>query len=109
MPGYMPVMNPSNDAKRVPTGRIVVLDDTNNDGRMDTRTVFTDGLVLPRALKVLDRGVLVGEPPNLWYYRDENRDLKPEGRELVTDTYGTRLASPEHNANGLFWALDNWI
>ncbi len=109
MPGYMPTMNPSNDLERVPNGRIVVLDDTNNDGRMDTRTVFVDGLVLPRSVKVLDRGVLVAEPPNLWYYRDENRDLKPEGRELVTNNYGTLLATPEHNANGLLWALDNWM
>ena len=36
---------------------------------MDTRTVFADKLVLPRAIKVLDRGVLVGEPPNLWLMR----------------------------------------
>ena len=29
-----------------PIGRVVVLEDTNNDGRMDKRTVFADGLVL---------------------------------------------------------------
>src|SRR5262249_45991136 len=53
-----------------PTGRVVVLEDTNGDGTMDKRTVFADGLVLPRALKVLDQGVLVGEPPNLWFMKD---------------------------------------
>src|SRR6476469_9691398 len=47
-----------------PIGRIVVLEDMDNDGKMDTRTVFADNLVLPRALNVLDHGVLVGEPPN---------------------------------------------
>ena len=59
-----------------PTGRIVVLEDTNDDGKMDKRTVFADGLVLPRALKVLDRGVLIAEPPNLWLARDTNGDLQ---------------------------------
>ena len=59
-------------------GRVVVLEDTNGDGRMDRRTVFADGLILPRALKVLDRGVLVGEPGSLWFMRDTNR--RPEGR-----------------------------
>src|SRR5262249_12658433 len=49
-----------------PIGRVVVLEDTNDDGKMDKRTVFIDGLVLPRALKVLTNGVLIGEPPNLW-------------------------------------------
>jgi hypothetical protein len=76
---------------------------------MDKRTVFLDRLVLPRALKVLDRGVLVAEPPNLWLVQDANRDLVPEGKTLVTDTYGSLQGNPEHNANGLTWALDNWI
>ena len=49
--------------EREPTGRISVLEDTNDDGKMDKKTVFLDKLVLPRALKVLDRGVLVAEPP----------------------------------------------
>ena len=26
-----------------PIGKVVVLEDTNNDGRMDKRTVFADG------------------------------------------------------------------
>jgi len=92
-----------------PAGRIVVLQDTNRDGRMDKRTVFADGLILPRALKVLDRGVLVGEPPNLWFMKDANRDLKADGKELVTSSYGRLDANVEHNANSLLWTLDNWI
>ena len=52
---------------------------------MDKRTVFADGLVLPRALKVLDHGVLVGEPPNLWLMRDTNGDLKADTKELVVE------------------------
>ena len=90
-------------------GRVVVLQDTNGDGRMDKRTVFADGLVLARALKVLDKGVLVGEPPNLWFMQDTNNDLKADTKELVTDKYGRREANVEHNANSLLWALDNWI
>ena len=42
-----------------PLGRISVLEDRDGDGKMDKKTVFLDKLVLPRALKVLDRGVLV--------------------------------------------------
>lgn len=92
-----------------PTGRVVVLEDTNRDGRMDKRTVFADGLVLPRALKVLDRGVLVGEPGALWWMRDTNGDLRADTKEIVTKDYGRRLGSVEGNANGLLWSLDNWI
>ena len=90
-------------------GRVVVLEDVNLDGRMDRRTVFADGLILPRALKVLDRGVLVGEPGNLWFMRDTNGDLKADSKELVTNLYGRLHGSVEGNANSLLWAMDNWI
>ena len=76
---------------------------------MDKRTVFADKLVLPRALKVLDSGVLVGEPPNLWLMKDTDGDLKADTKELVSDSYGRAAASIEHNANSLFWGLDNVI
>ncbi len=78
-------------------------------GGMDKKTVFLDRLILPRALKVLDRGVLVAEPPNLWLATDTNGDLRADTKELVTNTYGRLEANVEHNANSLLWALDNWM
>ena len=107
MPGYMIDIQATNELD--PLGRVVVLEDTDDDGKMDKRTVFAEGLVLARALKVLDRGVLVGEPPNLWFMRDTNGDLKMDAKELVSDQFGRLQANVEHNANGLMWALDNWI
>src|SRR3982751_3087747 len=105
MTGYMNTIAAENEHQ--PLGRVVVLEDTNDDGKMDKRTVFAEGLVLPRALKVLAHGVLVGEPPNLWLMKDTNGDLKADTKDLVTDTYGRPAASLEHNANSLFWAMDN--
>jgi mono/diheme cytochrome c family protein/glucose/arabinose dehydrogenase len=107
MSGYMNDIQANHEHD--PLGRVVVLQDTNGDGRMDKRTLFADGLVLARALKVLDKGVLVGEPPNLWWMQDTNGDLKADTRELVTDKFGRLEANVEHNANSLLWALDNWI
>ena len=89
MPGFvrnLSVPEPNLD----PIGRVVVLEDTNGDGTLDKRTVFADGLELARALKVLDRGVLVAEPPNVWLMKDTNGDLKMDTKEKVTDTYGRR-------------------
>lgn len=107
MQGFM--SEPSGANSREPINDVVVLEDTNNDGVMDKRTVFADKLVLPRALKVLDKGVLVGEPPNLWFMQDTDGDLKADTKELVSDSYGRPAASIEHNANSLFWAMDNVI
>ena len=92
-----------------PIGHVAVLEDTNHDGVMDKRTVFADGLILPRALKVLDHGVLVGEPGSLWMMRDTNGDLKADTKELITHAYGRLEGSVEGNANSLYWGLDNWM
>ena len=105
MQGFMSEPNGANS--REPINNVVVLEDTDNDGVMDKRTVFADKLVLPRALKVLDQGVLVGEPPNLWLMKDTDGDLKADTKDLVSDTYGRAAASIEHNANSMFWAMDN--
>jgi mono/diheme cytochrome c family protein/glucose/arabinose dehydrogenase len=105
MPGFMPDITGSNEHD--PIGRVVVLEDTDGDGRMDRRTVFADGLVLGRSVKVLDRGVLVAEPPSLWLMHDTNGDLRMDTKELVTNQFGLRDADPQNNANGFQWALDN--
>ena len=105
MPGFMADLRGSNEHD--PIGRVVVLEDTDEDGRMDKRTVFADRLILARAIKVLERGVLVAEPPNLWLMTDTNGDLKMDARTLVSDKYGRFEADPQNNANGLYWALDN--
>ncbi len=107
MRGYMPNMQGTGEDQ--PVGRIVVLEDLNDDGRMDRATVFMDSLVLPRAVKVLEHGVLVGAPPNLWLVRDTNGDLQADTRELVRSDYGDPRSNPEHSANGLFWGIDNWL
>jgi len=83
--------------------------DLHEAGVMDKRTVFQDGFVLARWVKVLSRGVLVGEPPNLWLFQDTNGDLRADRKELVTDRYGRREANVEHTENGLLWGLDNRI
>jgi mono/diheme cytochrome c family protein/glucose/arabinose dehydrogenase len=108
MPGFVPDLQ-APEPFTEPVGKIVVLEDTNHDGRMDKRTVFADGLVLARSLKVLDAGVLVAEPPNVWLMKDTDGDLKMDKKELVTDTYGRREARVEQNANGFYWGLDNWM
>ncbi len=107
MSGFMPSI--SGEGEQRPNGKIVVLEDRDDDGRMDKRTVFTDSLILPRTVTVLEHGVLVGAPPFLWLMRDTTGDLRADTREVVRDDYGSADANPEHNANSARWGMDNWL
>ena len=107
-PEYVPDLQ-TPEPNLEPVGRIAVLEDTDNDGRMDKRTVFADGLVQARAVKALDRGILVLEPPNVWLMHDTNGDLKMDTRELAGTDYGRREGGVEGNANSFVWALDNYL
>lgn len=106
MRGYMQTFDGKGEGE--PVGSIAVLEDTNGDGKMDKRTVFLDGLVMPRAISLVRDGVLVATPPFLWFCRDTDGDLKCDNKIQVAKDYGD-TKNPEHTANGLMWALDNWI
>jgi mono/diheme cytochrome c family protein/glucose/arabinose dehydrogenase len=107
-PEYVPDLQ-TPEPNLEPIGRIAVLEDTNNDGRMDKRTVFADGLVQARAVKVLDHGILVLEPPTVWLMHDTNGDLKMDTKEVVGTDYGRREGGVEGNANSFVWGLDNYL
>ncbi|SMD12740.1 DUF7133 domain-containing protein [Pedobacter nyackensis] len=104
MVGYMPDVNGKGEEH--PNGKIVILEDKNGDGLMDDRKVFLDSLVLPRAICLIDGGILVAETPNLWYY--DIKDDRPGNRTLVDPKYADE-GNVEHQPNGLLRAMDNWI
>lgn len=106
MRGYMPNVDGAGEDQ--PIGRVSKLRDTNGDGQMDQSTVFLDKLVMPRAVATVYDGVLIAEPPNLWFCKDTNNDGVSDEKTLVASDYGSQRA-PEHTANGLLWAIDNWI
>ena len=106
MRGFMPNVDGTGE-KDIP-GRVVVLEDTDNDGRMDKSTIFLDNLVMPRAVAAVNGGVLVAEPPKLWFCRDTDGDGKCDQKIEVASDYGDPK-NPEPTANGLVWNIDNCI
>jgi mono/diheme cytochrome c family protein/glucose/arabinose dehydrogenase len=103
MSGYMPDTAGTNENR--PVGRIVILEDTDGDGKMDKRSVFLDGLVLPRALCLVGDGILVAENAKLWHVREKDGKA---GEKTLIGPYGVG-GNAEHQSNGLMPALDNWI
>ncbi len=114
MSGYM--RTPDGGGESEPNGSVVILDDRDGDGRMDQRTVFAEGLVMPRSLMLFQDGALVAEPPRVWFLRDADGDGKAEEKVLVFTDYASQndpalgaKSNPEHASNGLLRALDNWV
>lgn len=107
MRGYM--QDSEGAGEDQPVGRISWLEDTDGDGRMDRKVVFADNLVMPRAVMCVNGGLLVAEPPNLFYMKDTDGDGVADVREVVDNAYGTLGGQPEHMANSPTWVMDNWI
>ena len=111
MRGFMP--NPQGVGEEQPVGRVSILEDTDGDGVADKSKVFLDGLIMPRAFLLVRGGLLLAEPPKLFFYPMLND--KPGPREVVDEEYAkgadARLGrgNPEHAANSLTLAMDNWI
>ncbi len=67
-----------NHARRPEGDRIVVLEDTDGDGRADTSHTFVQepALVAPLGLAVIDNRIVVSQPPDLLVYTDVDRNLR---------------------------------
>ena len=93
-------------AEPTPPSRLVVLRDTNDDGRMDTRTVFAQ-MDWPRGIQLLQGGVLVFALPEIVVLRDTDGDDKADVREIVQA--GLPIPVNPHLApSSPSWTLDNW-
>jgi mono/diheme cytochrome c family protein len=94
-----------------PLSRIKMLEDTDNDGKMDKYTVFIDSLVLPRV--VLPVGdelyVTVTNQRSIYSYKDTNGDGKADEKRIVFRNDDRDVRNLEHQNGGLLWNLDNWI
>jgi glucose/arabinose dehydrogenase/mono/diheme cytochrome c family protein len=79
MPSY-PHYKPG-DSK--PNDKLIILEDTNNDGKADKQTVFVDGLHLPLGFEFAPEGVYVSQGTNLKLFTDTNGDDKADKEEIL--------------------------
>ncbi|MFN0077721.1 MAG: PVC-type heme-binding CxxCH protein [Prosthecobacter sp.] len=94
--------------------KIIILEDTNHDGRADKRTVFTGGLSQPMGMELAPRdagvkspnghSVYVGEGEKLWLMHDDDGDDRVDRREVVFSGFGT--GDTHQCLNSFIWAPD---
>ncbi|MES2732414.1 MAG: PVC-type heme-binding CxxCH protein [Bacteroidota bacterium] len=70
--------------------RVVILEDTDGDGKSDASKVFVEDkdLVSPLGIAVIGNKVIVSCSPNLIVYTDENGDDIPDKKEILLTGFG---------------------
>ncbi|QDV33837.1 PVC-type heme-binding CxxCH protein [Tautonia plasticadhaerens] len=91
----------------VPTGRVRLIDDADDDGRFDSGTTFLDDLSWPTAVVPYDGGVFIAVAPEILYAKDTDGDGVADVREVAFSGFGT--SNVQGLVNGLLWGPDGWI
>lgn len=87
-------------------GSIVLLEDTNGDGKYEKSTLYADDFKYPTALACWDGGLFVGDSPDLLYLKDDDGDGKADQRKVVFTGFGGDKAG-EAYLNSIRWGMDN--
>ena len=94
-----------NYPERTPTSTlgdsIIILEDTDHDGRADKCIHFLDNLNCPTGFQFYKDGLLVMQAPDLWFARDTDGDGKADTKERVL--MGLDSADSHHTANSLVY------
>ncbi|MBL9179116.1 MAG: hypothetical protein JNM65_13725, partial [Verrucomicrobiaceae bacterium] len=92
---------------KIPRDRVVILEDTDNNGEADKRTVFVEGLNLASAILCGDNGIYIGQQPHLLHFRDDNGDDKPDAWRVVLTGFGRE--DTHELLNSFCWGPDGWL
>lgn len=84
-----------------PNDKLVILEDTNEDGKADTLTVFADKLYVPMGFELGDGGAYVSQQPNLMFLRDTDGDDRADERRIVLHGFGTE--DSHHAISAFTW------
>lgn len=103
-----PQIKPGEGAK----DQVIVLEDTNRDGKADKSTVFAQGLHIPTAVVPGDGGAYVANSTELLFLKDTTGDLQADERTIVLSGFGTEdthhlLHTLRHGPEGLLYFLQS--
>lgn len=69
--------------------KVLILADTNGDGKADQQKVFAENLYLPIGIELADRGAYVSQQPNLVFLKDADGDDRADSVETVLHGFDT--------------------
>ena len=91
-----------------PDDKLLILEDTDGDGRADKQTIFADGLHLPIGFEIAPEGVYLSQEPNLCLLVDDDKDDHADRMEIILggfDSHDTHHAISAYtaDASGAFY------
>ncbi len=94
-------------ASGAPGGRIMLLEDKDQNGHFESGTVFAENLPYVNGVMPWRKGVLVTSAPDILYLEDSTGDGRADIRRVVLT--GFALTNPQLRMSSLRYGLNNWI
>ncbi len=87
--------------------KIIILEDTDNDGRADKSTVFADGLYLPTGIELANGGCYVAQSPDVFFFKDTDGDDVADVKEVALTGFG--IEDSHHSISAWRRGPGGWI
>ncbi|QEC51379.1 putative membrane-bound dehydrogenase-like protein [Anseongella ginsenosidimutans] len=87
-----------------PDDQLVILEDTDRDGKADKHTVFADSLYLPLGFELGQGGVYVTQAPDFVFLKDTDGDDRADSRKTLLSGFGTE--DSHHTLSAYTWGPD---
>ena len=84
--------------------KVLILEDTNGDGKADKTKVFAEGLLIPTGVEPGDGGAYVANSTQLLHFSDTNGDGKADKKRVVLSGFGTE--DTHHILHTFRWGYD---
>lgn len=94
MPSY-PHYKPGD---KKPDDKLIILEDTNGDGKADKQTTFAEGLHLPIGFEIAAEGVYLSQGTNMMLLTDTNGDDKADRKEILLSGFDDHDTHHAHHA-----------
>jgi putative heme-binding domain-containing protein len=94
---------------QVANDKVLVLEDTDGDGRADKTTVFAQGLLIPTAVipDASGNGCYVANSTEILYFQDTDGDGKADKKRIMLSGFGTE--DTHHILHTFRWGVDGML